>query len=125
MLTDKDTDMRMRKHCKKPLSQAGREMNFASRNVRISLMFTNQEKRGTKPMIENRNVNIITDADGKKLVLINDIRFKAKVRDDWTAVEEYLKKYIEDFTKLRELLKKYIFRQISPMNMQVQKVVLP
>ena len=88
-------------------------------------MFTNQEKRGTKPMIENRNVNIITDADGKKLVLINDIRFKAKVRDDWTAVEEYLKKYIEGFTKLRKLLKKYIFRQIFPMNMQVQKVVLP
>ena len=88
-------------------------------------MFTNQEKRETKPMIENRNINIITDADGKKLVLINDIRFKTKVRDDWTAVEEYLKKYIEDFTKLRKLLKKYIFRQISPMNMQVQKVVLP
>lgn len=88
-------------------------------------MFTNQEKRETKPMIENRNINIITDADGKKLVLINDIRFKTKVWDDWTAVEEYLKKYIEDFTKLRKLLKKYIFRQISPMNMQVQKVVLP
>lgn len=33
-------------------------------------------KRGTEEMIENRNVNIITDADGKKLVLINDIRFK-------------------------------------------------
>lgn len=29
-------------------------------------------------MIENRNINIITDADGKKLVLINDIRFKGK-----------------------------------------------
>ena len=47
-------------------------------------------------MIENRNVPIITDADGKKLVLINDIHFKAKVRDDWMAVEEYLKKYIVD-----------------------------
>lgn len=31
-------------------------------------------------MIENRNVNIITDADGKKLILINDIRFKGKRR---------------------------------------------
>lgn len=30
---------------KKPLSSAGREMNFAARNVRINLMFTNQEKR--------------------------------------------------------------------------------
>ena len=54
-------------------------------------------------MIENRNVNIITDADGKKLVLINDIRFKAKVRDDWTAVEEYLKAYIGDFYEIEEV----------------------
>ncbi len=33
-------------------------------------------------MIENRNVNIITDADVKKLVLINDIRFKGKHQID-------------------------------------------
>ncbi len=60
----------MCKHCKKPLLQAGRGMHFASGNVRTSLISTNQEKRkkGTKEMIENRNVNIITDADGKKLV---------------------------------------------------------
>ena len=34
---------------KKPLPQAGKEMNFAARNVKISLMSTNQEKekRGT------------------------------------------------------------------------------
>ena len=76
-------------------------------------------------MIENRNVNIITDVDGKKLVLINDIRFKAKVRDDWTAVEEYLKNISGIFTKLRKLLKKYIFQQIFPMNMPVLKAVLP
>ena len=57
-------------------------------------------------MIENRNVNIITDADGKKLVLINDIRFKTKVRDDWTAVEEYLKEYIGDFYEIEETSEK-------------------
>ena len=58
--------------------------NFAARSVRTSLMSTNQEKRkrGTKEMIENRNINIITDTDGKKLVLINDIRFKGK-RQIW------------------------------------------
>ena len=53
-------------------------------------------------MIENRNVNIITDADGKKLVLINDIRFKAKARDDWNIVEEYLKEYIGKFYEIEE-----------------------
>ena len=57
-------------------------------------------------MIENRNVNIIADADGKKLVLINDIRFNAKVRDDWTSVEEYLKAYIGDFYEIEETSEK-------------------
>ena len=86
-------------------------MNFAARSARTGLMSTNQGKRRkeTKEMIENRNVNIITDADGKKLVLINDIRFKAKVRDDWTAVEEYLKKYIGDFYEMGETSKKNIY----------------
>ncbi len=37
--------MRMCKHCKKPLSQAGKEMSFAARSARTSLMSTNQEKR--------------------------------------------------------------------------------
>ena len=32
-------------------------------------------------MIEDRNINIITDVDGKKLVLIGNIRFKVKVRE--------------------------------------------
>ncbi len=53
-------------------------------------------------MIENRNVDIITDVDGKKLVLINDIRFKAKTRDDWTIIEKYLKEYIGDFYEIEE-----------------------
>ena len=40
-------------------------------------------------MIENRNVNIITDADGKKLILINDIRFKGRRQIDWDDVKLY------------------------------------
>ena len=53
-------------------------MSFAVRGARTRLMSINQGKRRkeTKELIENRNVNIITDAYGKKLVLINDIRFK-------------------------------------------------
>ena len=53
-------------------------------------------------MNKNRNVNIITDADGKKLVLINNIHFKAKARDDWNIVEEYLKGYIGKFYEIEE-----------------------
>ena len=50
---------------RKPLSQARRGMSFAARGAGTSLMSINQGKRRkeTKEMIENRNVNIITDAD--------------------------------------------------------------
>lgn len=54
----------------------------------------------------DRNVNIITDLDGKKIVLINDIRFKAKKREDWKDVEEYLKEYVEEFYEIAETSEK-------------------
>lgn len=45
-------------------------------------------------MIKNRNIEIITDKDGKKLVVINDIRFKVKRKIDWDDVAQYLKGYV-------------------------------
>ncbi|MBD5134565.1 MAG: hypothetical protein HDT39_01170 [Lachnospiraceae bacterium] len=53
-------------------------------------------------MIENRNVNIITDADGRKLVLINDIRFKGKRQIGWDDVKQYLKGYVGDYYEIEE-----------------------
>ncbi len=53
-------------------------------------------------MIENRNVNIITDADGRKLVLINDIRFKGKRQIDWNDVKQYLEGYVGDYYEIEE-----------------------
>ena len=53
-------------------------------------------------MIENRSVNIITDADGKKLVLINDIRFKGKRQIDWDDVKQYLEGYVGDYYEITE-----------------------
>ena len=44
--------------------------------------------------ILKKNVNIITDPDGSKFVMINDIRFRAKRREDWEEVEKYLKEYV-------------------------------
>lgn len=41
-----------------------------------------------------RNVNVIKDVDGKKIVLINDIRFKSRRSICWKDIEEYLKEYI-------------------------------
>lgn len=31
----------------------------------------------------SNSINIITDLDGRKIVLINDIRFKGKTREEW------------------------------------------
>ena len=46
--------------------------------------------------LENNNgtIEIIKDAEGKNLVLVNDIRFKGHRKIDWTEVEEYLKEYV-------------------------------
>ena len=79
-------------------------MNFAAIGARTHITSTNQEKRkrGTIKMIENRNVNIITDADGKKLVLINDIRFKGKRQIDWDDVKQYLEGYVGDYYEIAE-----------------------
>ena len=41
-----------------------------------------------------KNVNIVTDPDGRKLVMINDICFRAKRREEWEEVERYLKEYV-------------------------------
>ena len=67
-------------------------------------MSANQWKRRkeTEEMIENRNVDIIICADGKKLVLINDIRFKGKRQIDWDDVKQYLRGYVGDYYEIEK-----------------------
>lgn len=73
--------------------------NRSSQNKKRKL----QRKRGR---LRDKNVNLITDLDGKKIVLINDIRFKARKREDWKDVEEYLKEYVEEFYEIAETSEK-------------------
>jgi hypothetical protein len=56
--------------------------------------------------IMDRNVTIVNDLDGKKFVLINDIRFRAKKREDWKIIEEYLKEYVGEFYEIEETSEK-------------------
>ena len=35
-----------------------------------------------------KNINVITDLDGSKVVLINDVRFKSRSNLNWNEVEE-------------------------------------
>nr|WP_251389057.1 hypothetical protein [Mediterraneibacter agrestimuris] len=53
-------------------------------------------------MINGRNIKIITDADGDKLVLINDIVFKGKRNINWDEVKVYLKGYVGDFYQIEK-----------------------
>lgn len=54
----------------------------------------------------NKNVNIITDPDGIKIAIINDIRFRSRREVDWKKVEEYLKEYIEQCPIIMETSEK-------------------
>lgn len=52
------------------------------------------------------NINVITDPDGRKIVLINDIRFKGKRKEEWEEIEEYLKEYIGKYYEIAETSEK-------------------
>ena len=53
-----------------------------------------------------RNINIITDLDGKKIVLINDVWFKGKTREEWQNIESHLKEYIGKCYEIAETSEK-------------------
>lgn len=72
----------------------------------------NKEKKSEK--VENGNVNIITDVDGKKIVLINDIRFKGKRREEWEEIEEYLKEYVGKCYEIAETAEKIYIDEDFP-----------
>lgn len=55
---------------------------------------------------KSKNVIIICDEDGTKIVLINDIWFKGKTREEWDEVEVYLKEYIGEFYEIAETAEK-------------------
>lgn len=57
-------------------------------------------------MIESRNINIIVDADGNRLVLINDIVFKGKRNVNWDEVKTYLEQYVGDYYEIEETSEK-------------------
>ena len=61
-------------------------------------------KRGHTYM--KRSVNIITDLDGTKIVLINDVRFRSRKGIKWDEIENYLKEYIGDFFEIAETSEK-------------------
>ena len=41
-----------------------------------------------------RNISVIKDVNGNKIVVINDICFKGRQNIDWNEVEQYLKRFL-------------------------------
>lgn len=61
----------------------------------------------------DRNINIMVDLDGKRFVLINNIRFKGK-REEWKDIEEYLKRYVGEFYEIAETSEKIFISSDFP-----------
>jgi len=55
--------------------------------------------------LEN-NITFITEPTGKKIVLINDFRFKGKTKEEWIEIETYLKEYIGKYYEISETAEK-------------------
>ncbi len=53
-------------------------------------------------IVLDRNVNIITDLKGNKIVLINDIIFKGKRSMNWDDVKNYLEIYVGEFYEIAD-----------------------
>ena len=49
-----------------------------------------------------KKADIIKDADGKNIVVINDLRFKGRRSVDWNIVEDCLKEYIGQCAEIME-----------------------
>ena len=54
----------------------------------------------------DKKVKIITDSEGNKIVLINDIRFRGKKREEWNEIEECLKEYVGKCYEIAESAEK-------------------
>lgn len=52
--------------------------------------------------MQQRNIAIVKDIEGKEIVQIHDIRFKGKRQINWEDVEDYLRQYIGEFYQIAE-----------------------
>lgn len=73
-----------------------------------------KEKVIPKEKSEARNVIIITDIDGRKIVLINDKKFRGMNKADWKEIEEYLTQYIGEYFEIAESSEKIFIDKDFP-----------
>ena len=83
------------------------DSSVSADGIEIELIKEYQELSDTKKKRLLAYMNMLqntkeTDSKGKKLVRINDIRFKGKRSVDWNDVKEYLKEYVGEIYKVAD-----------------------
>lgn len=73
--------------------------NYIPRLLTYQLSYEKLLKRNEQI---SENINVISDVEGKKVVLVNDIRFKSRRGIDWNEIEMYLKEYIGKYYEILE-----------------------
>jgi len=71
----------------------------------------------------DRKVSIITDPDGRKIVLINDVRFKSRRSIKWADIERYLKEYIGKCYEISETAEKIYIGSDFPAYNEKEELV--
>lgn len=80
--------------------------------LRLMLYYVRIQYR-TSEISDNTSkpVSIISDCDGKRIVVINDLRFKGKKDINWNQVEKYLKEYVGNYYEIAETSEKIYIRK--------------
>ena len=83
------------------------QSDFISNTTAIRHNFQNENTIYKRENFKvQKNINIITDLNGSKIVLINDVRFQSRRKIDWGQVEGYLKEYIGEYFEIAETSEK-------------------
>lgn len=60
------------------------------------------KKKNPACSFKHRNVNVIVDTEGNKIVVINDTVFRNKQNIDWNEVERYIEQYVGEIYTIAE-----------------------
>lgn len=69
------------------------------------------------------NVKIITDKDGRKLVVISKILFKGKRSICWDEVKKYLRQYVGNSYLIEDTMIQFILDGIYRMNIRDRNIL--
>lgn len=95
---------KMDNSCHKEVFMNERSNKFESKSqIFVTYLSTELDETVLNRLIgEHKKVDIIKDADGKSIVVINDLRFKGRRSVDWNVVEDCLKEYIGKCAEITE-----------------------